>query len=416
MQKGIAEAFTPAIPCLLRRLQRADVLDHRLAPAVDVRPLAVADAVLVAGHVDHIALAARRWHRVVRLLVGDDDQAIVAVLLIQLSDCLTELSAVVTLRLVDRVAQSKAATRRHFDQRVGKAEHAYLLANLTQQYREPVCRVRALHLGPLRERSRHRAGNVDENNRLSRQLLLRADALEHRLLKRLFPLRSVTRRSQKAERQHTRRAHGAERGEYEILVHSNLPHVAQVPEQSEFSEFLLTEQPLPSLALVSARRERDLPRVGHSKFARDQPLPHFGLRLVARLGVGEKQHIAQLDGSAAIVLRQSVLIELGESSRQPLLHLSRERHTPILPVDGDKLSKFVGTLDDLRERLGNEAAMSGMTRHLPHEQQRSMAQLHLCASLDGERGHFFGPNLGDEPRDAARDLDSVLIELALDRK
>jgi hypothetical protein len=82
----------PAIRSLRRPLQRADVLDDRLAPAVDVRPLAIANAVLVAGHVDHVALAARRGHRVVRLLVGDDDQAIVAALLVQLGDSLASTS------------------------------------------------------------------------------------------------------------------------------------------------------------------------------------------------------------------------------------------------------------------------------------------------------------------------------------
>src|SRR5437016_1224772 len=75
-----------------RLLQRADVLNDRLAPAVNVRPLAVADAVLVAGHIDHIALALRRGYSVVRLLVGDNDQAIVALLLVQAVDRRPQIS------------------------------------------------------------------------------------------------------------------------------------------------------------------------------------------------------------------------------------------------------------------------------------------------------------------------------------
>ena len=38
-------------------------------------PLAVADAVLVAGHVDQVTLAAGRGYFVMRLLDGDHDQA-----------------------------------------------------------------------------------------------------------------------------------------------------------------------------------------------------------------------------------------------------------------------------------------------------------------------------------------------------
>ena len=43
-----------------RLLQSADVLDDRLTPAINMRPLAVAHAVLVAGHIDHVARAAAR--------------------------------------------------------------------------------------------------------------------------------------------------------------------------------------------------------------------------------------------------------------------------------------------------------------------------------------------------------------------
>ena|SRR6185369_9245732 len=39
------------------RFQFPDILDHRLTPAVDVRPLTVANAVLEAGNVDQVSLA-----------------------------------------------------------------------------------------------------------------------------------------------------------------------------------------------------------------------------------------------------------------------------------------------------------------------------------------------------------------------
>jgi hypothetical protein len=43
-----------------RLLQGADVLVDGPAPAIHVRPLALADAGLVAGHIDHVALARGR--------------------------------------------------------------------------------------------------------------------------------------------------------------------------------------------------------------------------------------------------------------------------------------------------------------------------------------------------------------------
>lgn len=52
--------------------QFGDVFHHRFAPAVNVRPLAIAHAVAVAGYVDHVTLGGRRWNLVVRLLVGDN--------------------------------------------------------------------------------------------------------------------------------------------------------------------------------------------------------------------------------------------------------------------------------------------------------------------------------------------------------
>src|ERR1700751_2522080 len=69
-------------------LQRANILDHRLGPAVDVRPLAVADAVLVAGDVHQVVALAegvrlgRIELQVAILLVGEHDHAICGVLML----------------------------------------------------------------------------------------------------------------------------------------------------------------------------------------------------------------------------------------------------------------------------------------------------------------------------------------------
>ena len=57
--------------------------------------------------------------------------------------------------------------------------------------------------------------------------------------------------------------------------------------------------------------------------------------------------------------------------------------------------------------------MSLVTRHLADNQQRHVTKLHLLASLDGESGNLLRLNLGDKLRNASRDLDAILLELAL---
>src|SRR5580704_13510958 len=44
----------------LRLFERADVLDDRIAPAIDIHPLAIANSVLVAGHIDYVRLLRER--------------------------------------------------------------------------------------------------------------------------------------------------------------------------------------------------------------------------------------------------------------------------------------------------------------------------------------------------------------------
>ena len=129
--------------------------------------------------------------------------------------------------------------------------------------------------------------------------------------------------------------------------------------------------------------------------------------------MGEEQHVAQTNRASTIVLGQRVLVELAERSGQSLLHLRGERLTPTGPVDGDELAQLIGTLDDARQRLGHQAAMRGVTRHLAHQQQRRVTQLHALASLDGQRGHLLGVHLRNQLMNAAGDLHAVLVELAL---
>ena len=58
-------------------LDRPDVLDDRITPATDIYPGAVTNAVLVAGHIQHVAAWTGIRNRIVRLLVRDYDQAVI---------------------------------------------------------------------------------------------------------------------------------------------------------------------------------------------------------------------------------------------------------------------------------------------------------------------------------------------------
>ncbi len=57
--------------------------------------------------------------------------------------------------------------------------------------------------------------------------------------------------------------------------------------------------------------------------------------------------------------------------------------------------------------------MRGVTRHFAHQQQRHVAQLHMLAGFDGQRGNLRGRNARNQFADAARDLHAVLVELVL---
>ena len=231
-------------------------------------------------------------------------------------------------------------------------------------------------------------------------------------------MRSVARRSQEAERQHALRVHRLEGREHELLVHSRLAQVAQVAEQSERAQLVLGHEASPRLSLRDAvigtcRRKGDLPGVGHGEPSPDQLLPHAGLLVVTRLGVRQEQDVAQLDGAAAIVLRELVLVELRKRGREALLDLARERHAAVLPVDGYELAQLVSALNDALEGLGHQTAMGLVTSHLAHQEQRRVTELHLLTRLDGKHSHSLGLDLGNKLGNAAGDLNAVLIKLAL---
>ena len=93
-----------------RLFRRRDPRDHRFGETVHPRPGAVADAMLVGGHVHYGAASLGGGHRVVALLVGEDNQAVA--LAVDLRHRLAEPGPAVRLRTHDRIAQRKAAAGR----------------------------------------------------------------------------------------------------------------------------------------------------------------------------------------------------------------------------------------------------------------------------------------------------------------
>jgi hypothetical protein len=108
-----------SVSCVGLGFKGTQVIDDCLTPAIDVGPGAVADAVLCACYVDYVATAMRCRDAVVRLLVGDDDDAVIR--LSEAPQSMAELRPPVGLAGDDRIAQSKAATSRYTNQLIGEA-------------------------------------------------------------------------------------------------------------------------------------------------------------------------------------------------------------------------------------------------------------------------------------------------------
>src|SRR5258708_9755571 len=155
---------SPALSVLARLgiLELADVVDDGLAEAVDVHPRAVAYAVAGGGNVNHVALAAWGGDAVVRLLIGDDDDAVVA--LVNSVKCGTQVSCLVRLARLHRIAQSESAPRRDALCCVREGVDGYLLGDLPQEHGEAGCCVGAEHLRPARQRCDPGAPHVPEDD------------------------------------------------------------------------------------------------------------------------------------------------------------------------------------------------------------------------------------------------------------
>ena len=87
-------------------LKRCNVVDDGLAPAVNVHPCSVSNAILVRGDVYHIALAVGCRDTVMRLLIGDDDDAVVlsTALRLNVRHRRAEIGSTVRLACFQRIA------------------------------------------------------------------------------------------------------------------------------------------------------------------------------------------------------------------------------------------------------------------------------------------------------------------------
>ena len=86
-------------------LQFADVVDDGLTPSIDVDPGSVTNTVLSRGDVDHVSAVAGCGDAVVRLLVGDDDEAVVVRhLIVHGGERCTQVGSEVLLAGLHRVA------------------------------------------------------------------------------------------------------------------------------------------------------------------------------------------------------------------------------------------------------------------------------------------------------------------------
>ena len=89
------------------------VIDNSLTPSVDVRPLPIPNTVASTGHVDYVALPTRRRNLVMRLLIGNDDETVVAVAAVGFHSRQgrTQIRSGMRLTVVESIAQSHSATR-----------------------------------------------------------------------------------------------------------------------------------------------------------------------------------------------------------------------------------------------------------------------------------------------------------------
>ena len=350
------------------------------------------DAVLIRRDVDDVHVPVDLWDRVSTLLVRQDDDAVVRAGLSHCGQRAAEVRAAVRLAEIQRIAQGETRTRGHLDEELREAEHPRVLAQLASEDRQRRCCVEAVEIALGADAAaEHRAGDVDEQAGVPRQLGLFAQAREHPALQMRLEVRDDSRGSDEAERQHT-----APLALFTVVPdilhrHAGFDHVAQVAQEGQIAELVLGHQTREGFLLVLTGRQLDFPRIGRLQLVIDQlaveqlaggktvgTRAHVGalrdrhlildlLRQhtasafvpflrprgeVRRLAVTQEQHVLQGDVLAlAVVLGEAVLVELGERLGEAQLDLLGERAFAVFPVDCQELGQLVRALDHTRQRL-----------------------------------------------------------------
>src|SRR5262249_23099859 len=147
-----------------------------------------------------------------------------------------------------RIAQREPPSRRNLVRLLIERVHVQPLGSLTKQNGKSGSSLEAIHIAVAAEtRHPHRRTGVHDQRSCPLQRSLVLERAEHRLLKLRLVLRSVTCSGDEAKRKNAVRLHLTQRGDDQLLVHFGLAHVAQVAEQCERAQLLLTKQALPGL-------------------------------------------------------------------------------------------------------------------------------------------------------------------------
>ena len=116
------------------------------------------------------------------------------------------------------------------------------------------------------------------------------------------------------------------------------------------------------------------------------------LGLSIGLRMAKEHNVPNRHSSRVLIeLCKLVLVELLESLSKALLDLVGQRLLLRLPVLGNKLTQFIGSLNNVIQRISTQLTDTGQ-RHA--KVQRHMTKLELVASTCRKGGHFGGINLG----------------------
>src|SRR5215469_14625061 len=141
-----APGSVASLACYVHSLMLGDEAHDCIRPAVDMHPLAVANAVAIGCDVDDVAEAVRLRYTISRLFVRDHDQTVVRQVAHHL-DRGAELRTSHARSRVDRIPQCHARPRRHLDAVVTEGKDPHRLAHAPSHDRDACRLIRTSHIG-----------------------------------------------------------------------------------------------------------------------------------------------------------------------------------------------------------------------------------------------------------------------------